>query len=164
MKSENEVEEKIEEGFKNFVEKPRRGILKVFLWILSIVVLITLMTYVIRTVMAPVKGTMEVIERTYDGDKMFSDYEWFYNQNASYLAIKAQIEIAEEDLSQFKVDAGDRKDWTFEDKNEASRIRTVVTGLKFQLKNVIKAYNARSDMWTRNQFKGGDLPYKLPLN
>ena len=160
---EDKMEDKFERGAENLVSKPRTTIAKTFIWILSIVVILTLITFVFRAVMAPVAGAVKVIEKTYDGDKMFADYEWFYNQNESYTSIKRQIDIAKKAVEQFKLDAGDRKDWTFEDKNESSRLSSVVTGIEFQLQDVIKAYNAKSKMWTRNQFKGSDLPFTLPL-
>lgn len=157
-------EDKMEKKAEDFITKPGRTILKWVLWIMLIGAIITTAGYFITAALSPVKGTMKVIEKTYDGDKIFSDYEWFYNQNESYSAIKSQIEAAKQAVKTFKKDAGSRKDWTFEDKNEYSRLNSVVTGLEFQLKDVVKNYNARSKMWTRNQFKSSDLPYTLPLN
>ncbi len=53
---------------------------------------------------------------------------------------------------------GDRSKWTFEDKNEMSRLNTVYLGQQNYLQSVIADYNARTKMANRNIFQNGLLP------
>jgi hypothetical protein len=110
--------------------------------------------FAIRMVATPAT----LIEKTLDADNILYNYEYFKNQFRAVEAIEAKIVTHEAEVAQFKEDAGPRTDWTFEDKNESSRISSIVTGLKDQRNDMIADYNAKANMVNRKIFMGDDCP------
>lgn len=158
---ENKLEKDVDNGMNNLVNNPKKTLFKWVIWIFIISAVLTVLTGVYTSVMAPIKGTQEVIQKTFDGDKIMYDYEWFYQQHEDYQGICEKIRTAEISAHQFKEDAGIRENWDYMDKEEMSRLNSVLTGLKFQRDDIIKDYNAKSKMVTRKIFKGTELPETL---
>jgi len=103
----------------------------------------------------------DVISTVTKTDKLLYNYEYFYNQSEAYKAINRKITAANKSVAQFKEDAGPRVNWTFEDKTEMSRLRSIADGLGYQCNDIVADYNANSQKLTRNIFKTNSTPYKL---
>lgn len=100
----------------------------------------------------------DVIQKTYNADNAIYNYEWFKERYEAIQAIDNKIKNAEIAKQDFETSAGDRSQWTFEDKTEDARLSTVVLGLKQQREDLIAEYNARAKMANRNIFQD-----RLPL-
>jgi hypothetical protein len=72
----------------------------------------------------------KIIQKTVDADNVLYNYEYFKQTYRDVLAIDSKIKSAQQDLDNFKLDTGERDKWTFEDKNESSRLSSILTGLK----------------------------------
>ena len=99
-----------------------------------------------------------IIDKTLTAENALYNYEWFKQQAEDIKANQAKINIANQSVISFEESAGERKDWTFEDKTEASRLRSIVQGLQSQQENLIANYNARAKMANRNIFLDGKIP------
>lgn len=118
-----------------------------------------------KIIFFPVNTANKLIETAYDAqakvlnaDNAIYNYEWFKQKYQDIEAGKKQLENAREAQVSFRASAGDRKDWTFEDKIEDSRLGAVVLGLQNHLESMIGDYNARASMATRNIFEENVLP------
>jgi hypothetical protein len=100
----------------------------------------------------------KIIEKTTDADNVIGNYEWFKQCYEDLQATDVKIKNAEAQIKSFEESAGPRKDWTFEDKTEHSRLNSVLLGLKNYREELVAKYNARSKMANRKIFKSGDLP------
>ena len=69
-----------------------------------------------------------------------------------------KLDNADQAVTSFEQSAGDRSKWTFEDKTEDSRLRSVAQGIYSQIQDAVATYDARSKMADRNIFKDGILP------
>lgn len=114
--------------------------------------------FVADTVVDSAKG---VVTKTLDSDNVIQNYEWFKQTYRDVLAAEAKITTLEDEKKMFMDSAGDRKDWSFEDKNEYSRLGSTISGLKNHRQDLVAQYNARSKMMNRSIFKGSDVPYEL---
>jgi len=103
----------------------------------------------------------DIISKVTNSDRIINNYEWFQQQYHDIIAIELKIAIADKEVIQFKIDAGVRKDWTFEDKNELSRLQSISSGLKYQANDMIAQYNAKSKMITRSLWKSSELPFNI---
>lgn len=110
---------------------------------------------VIKVITAPARSAAGIIERTLDPDAVIANYEWFKNQKGGYDAALVKLDSAKKALATFNTSAGDRKAWTFEDKQEHARLTTIVSGLEGQIASYAADYNARSKMMNRALFKDG---------
>ncbi|QIG69791.1 hypothetical protein EVB81_222 [Rhizobium phage RHph_I46] len=99
-----------------------------------------------------------VVSKTFDADNIIYNYEWFKRQYNDIIAFNQKIDIAQSQISRFEESAGPRTNWTFEDKQEANRLNSVVLGLRNQRESMIAEYNAKSSMVNRSIFKTDDLP------
>jgi hypothetical protein len=142
-------------------EAAEQGPTKLGFKILWIVLLFTVVLSTIGFIFNPFAQGARIVNKTIDADNVIYNYEWFKKTHENYLASLVKIKTAEEQVAQFKEDAGPRKDWSFEDKTEYSRIQSVVTGLKNHSEDIRAEYNAKSKMVNRKIFKGGDLPSEL---
>lgn len=120
---------------------------------------------VLRIVMFPVTTANRVIDTAYDAqgkiinaDNAIYNYEWFKQKKQDIEASKKQLNNARISHEMFVEVAGARTEWTFEDKTEDARLRTVVLGLQNNLESQIADYNARASMATRNIFEDHVLP------
>lgn len=103
----------------------------------------------------------QIADRTFDGDNVIFQYEWFKQQAQDYKAIEVKKDRAQASVDQFKEEAGPRKEWTWEDKQECSRLQSIADGLGYQCEDIKSKYNARSTMINRNIFKDNKLPHQL---
>ncbi|HCC04971.1 TPA: hypothetical protein DEP58_01535 [Patescibacteria group bacterium] len=119
----------------------------------------------IRILFFPVNTATKMIDMAYDAqdkvldaDNAIYNYEWFKQKYQDIEATKKQFKNAETSYSSFKNSLGERSTWTFEDKTEDARLRTVSLGLQNHLESQIADYNARASMATRNIFEDSVLP------
>lgn len=103
----------------------------------------------------------DVIDKTINADNAIYNYEWFKQQKQDIEVAKQQYQNAVQAEDAFKASAGDRKDWTFEDKGEAARLASITLGLKNQIIQRTEDYNARAKMANRDIFRDGLLPEAL---
>lgn len=103
-----------------------------------------------------------IIQKTYNADNAIYNYEWFKERYEAIQAIDNKITIADQSVEGFKSSAGDRSNWTFEDKTEDSRLHTVAQGLRSQKEDLVAEYNARAKMANRNIFQN-NLPLFINL-
>lgn len=142
--------------------------MKIGFKIISICLLLSILIIIAKVVLFPahvmstgINTAYEITNKTLDADNVLQNYEWFKQQYEDYIAIDKKINNAEQATKLFEESAGDRKDWTFEDKTEHARLNTITTGLKQQKEDIISEYNARSKMQNRALFKSKDLPFQL---
>lgn len=120
---------------------------------------------IVRTVMFPVNTAERMLDTAYDAqnqvvnaDNAIYNYEWFKQQKADIDASKKQLVNARLTHELFVESAGVRTSWSFEDKTEDARLRSIVLGLENNLQAQIADYNARASMATRNIFEDHVLP------
>lgn len=142
--------------------------MKVVLVIFGVIFALSLIVgagFVLRIVLFPVNVASREIETAYDAtnkiinaDNAIYNYEWFKQQKEDIEARVEQLKAANASYQSFLISAGVRKDWTFEDKGEDARLRSVALGLENNLTQLIADYNARAKMATRNIFEDHVLP------
>lgn len=98
-----------------------------------------------------------VVKKTADADNVIYNYEWFKQRAEDLDAADARINITKASLADFKTDMPkDRKEWTFEDKQEWSNLRTDLRGQEAHLVQLSADFRARSKMANRAIFKGNN--------
>lgn len=100
-----------------------------------------------------VQMNRDIVKKTYNADNALYNYHWFKERAGSMKALQSTIDQSEAAVSSFEVSAGARKDWTFEDKTEDSRLRAVVQGQKAQYNSIAGEYNARAQEVDRAIFQ-----------
>lgn len=144
--------------YENLAENnPGKLIRVIIMWVVIAVVAIGGVVWVLGVMSQPAR----VISKTLDADNMINNYEWYKTQYNDFKAINQKIESAKAAVTQFKSELGPRKEWGYEDKTEAARLASIVTGLAYQKADIIAKYNARSQMANRTLFKTNDLPERL---
>lgn len=109
-------------------------------------------------------GTLEgITDKTLTADNAIYNYEWFKQRKASIEAQKGMYITADAEVTAFEQAAGPRASWTFEDKNEYSRLISVRTGIKNNTATLVAEYNARAAMANRNIFLDGKIPGAMEL-
>lgn len=144
-----------------FLQNPKRKIRNIFFWTIGMLLLGSAIFWTISLVTTPLQTAKDVVQKTLNADNVIQNYEWFKQQYQDYNAINQKISDADSSIVRFKRDAGDRSKWTFEDKNEYSRLSSIYDGLKYQQADIAAKYNARSQMMNRELFKTSDLPLTL---
>jgi len=147
---------------QEFLNDPKRKIRKIVLWTIGLGFLVGGIFWTVDLFMTPVQTAKDVVKKTLNADNGIQNYEWFKQQYNDYQAINTKITDADTAVVRFKREAGDRSKWTFEDKNESSRLASILDGLKYQRADIAGKYNARSKMLNRELFKTSDLPAELP--
>lgn len=104
----------------------------------------------------PFKQAGRIVSKTIDADNVIANYEWFKLRYEEIQAIDAKILGAAKAVDRFVKDAGPRKDWHREDREEYSRLTSILLGLNQQRSDLAAEYNARSRMVNRKIFKAGD--------
>ena len=138
-------------------KNPKAFIFKLIGFLFLIGIFIGAISFVIGIFSQPAR----IISKTLDADNVLYNYEWFKTQYEDVLAIDIKIKNASSSIKLFKEDAGARSSWTFEDKNESSRLRTILLGLENQREDMVAVYNARSKMANRSMFKTNELPHSI---
>ena len=139
--------------------------MKYIFWFIGGLIALTVVGGVLRVVLFPVNTATKLIDTAYsaqnkvlNADNAIYNYEWFKQKYADIEASKKQLVNARSSYSSFNVSAGARTNWTFEDKTEDARLRSVVLGLENNLQSQLADYNARASMATRNIFEDSVLP------
>lgn len=110
-----------------------------------------------------VQMNRDIVTKTYNADNALYNYHWFQERATGITALEQKITDADLALSSFEKNAGARTGWTFEDKTEDSRLRTISIGLKTQYHDVVAEYNAHANEADRAIFKD-NLPLFFNLN
>src|ERR1035437_1292155 len=141
------LDDRINQFEENPTKTGKRWILKAVIFLF----LITAVIWVVDLVLIPAKSAKEIINKTLDADHVLQNYEWFKQQNQDYEAINKKIAEADTSYQTFKRELPkERAQWTFEDKNELSRLSSILDGLKYQKNDIVSVYNARSTMMNRD--------------
>jgi hypothetical protein len=106
----------------------------------------------------------DVIDKTVNANNAIYNYEWFKQQSEDIVANLKKITNAKASLADFELSAGVRAGWTFEDKTEDARLRSIVLGLQNQQEQMVADYNARAKMANRNIFLNGIVPDFYDVN
>lgn len=146
---------------RDFEERPARSLFKTGIYAIAIVAGLTVVGSLAGLVTLPFTTGTQIIQKTLDSTNVINNYEWFKRQYADVVAIDQRIVASESALNVFNQSAGDRSTWTFEDKQEFSRLNSVILGLKGQRTSMVAEYNSRSQMANRSLFKTNDLPDQL---
>lgn len=109
-----------------------------------------------------VQMNRDIVTKTYTADNAIYNYHWFQERAQAITALEQKTSDAKVALDSFEKDAGVHKDWTFEDKDEDSRLRTIYLGLQTQYHDIVAEYNARAGEVDRNIFQNG-LPLFINL-
>lgn len=122
------------------------------------VILLKVVLFPIHVVEKEIQTGYEVVDKTINADNAIYNYEWFKQTYEDINALKNQLDNSSSLADNFKIDAGDRSKWTFEDKQESARLDSIKLGLQNRLEQVIANYNARSKMANRAIFQNSILP------
>lgn len=101
---------------------------------------------------AQIQTNRDIVTKTYNADNALYNYHWFKEREQAILALQTTITQSDAAVKSYEIDAGPRKDWTFEDKNEAARLRAVSQGQKAQYNSLVGEYNARMKEADRSIF------------
>src|ERR1035437_714567 len=104
----------------------------------------------------------DIATKTYNADNALYNYHWFKERSGDIITASQTIDVASISLSSFESSAGTRKDWTFEDKTEASRLRAVYQGSVTYYNGLVNEYNAKAKEVDRSIFQN-DLPLFFSL-
>lgn len=152
------------EGFERRLDRgPGPATFAIWKWILLILALGGITTCGVTMITKPFSVVNDVVDDTLDVDNMKYNYEWFKNTYAAVKALDVEIVQGQAAVDQFKKDAGPRKDWHREDREEYNRLNAVLQGLKQQRATLASEFNARSKQVNRSIFKGKDTPVEIPL-
>lgn len=94
-----------------------------------------------------------IVTKTYNAENAIYNYHWFQQTSEDIKSTDRKITDAQAALTDFEASAGVRTAWTFEDKTEDSRLRSVVQGLKSAYNDLTADYNARAKSVDRAIFQ-----------
>jgi len=127
-----------------------------------IFLLVMIWLFLLKIVMFPVDTATKLIdtaywiqEKTLNADNAIYNYEWFKQKYEDIQAAKKQIDNTTAQVTEFKASS---KTMDMFDKQELSRLNSVVLGLQNHYETLVADYNARSKMANRNIFANGLLP------
>jgi len=115
----------------------------------------------IRKVENKVQLNADLIDKTYDSEYCLANYEWFKDIYNDIQQSDTQIKNKQEQLDNFVKTAGDRINWTFEDKQQHNSLSNEVTGLKNYRADLVGQYNSRTEQLNRVACK--ELPLFVNL-
>ncbi len=113
---------------------------------------------IISFVTYPAQQAASVVRKTLDADNAIYNYEWFHRQYEDLGAMTPKLQNAEAALEAFEASAGPRSSWQFDDRQEYSRLSSIVLGLRNQRASLVADYNAHAGMSNRAIFIGSALP------
>ncbi len=90
-----------------------------------------------------------VISKTYDTEYCLSNYEWFKDTYQDIQQTDSKVSNIQAQLDQFKQDAPERSQWTFEDKSLYNNLTTELTGTKNYKADLVGQYNSRAEQLNR---------------
>jgi len=124
-------------------------------YVLLIVVVLSVIVWVAKVVTRPARTASDIIERTLDADNVIYNYEWFKQIVEDIEAMEKKVEITAQSVEDFKdLHSKPYDEWTFDDKNEMSRLRTDLRGQRAHLEQLKADFRARAKMANRTIFKG----------
>ena len=85
-------------------------------------------------------------------------YEWFHDKHENIKSVKSKVKIAQDAVKSFTDSAGPRTSWTFEDKNEMSRLSAVLNATQNILTEMVSEYNSNSKKFNHKVFRDAQLP------
>src|SRR6185503_1701503 len=85
-----------------------------------------------------------VITKTYDTDTCLANYSWFKDTYQDIQQTETKIVNAQQQVKDFEASAGERSNWTFEDKQQYNSLTNAVTGLKNYKADIVGQYNSRT--------------------
>lgn len=103
----------------------------------------------IRKVEKKVQLNADLIDKTYDSEYCLANYEWFKDTYNDIQQSDTQIKNKQDQLDNFVKTAGDRINWTFEDKQQYNSLSNEVTGLKNYRADLVGQYNSRTEQLNR---------------
>lgn len=109
-----------------------------------------------------IQTNRDIVTKTYNAENALYNYRWFKDRAEAIKATEAKVKLAAQAEADFTADAGPRDKWTFEDKTESARMRTITLGLKAQYEDLVHEYNSRASQVDRAIFKD-DLPLFFSL-
>jgi len=95
-----------------------------------------------------------VIGKTFDTNNIIAKYEWYHDAWGSWNAQVRNVQSHSSLIKEAKDDG---------DKNEVSRLRVEVSGMKMVCRDLAEQYNANSRKINQNIFKGKSAPATLNL-
>jgi len=98
-------------------------------------------------------------QKIQDAEYAIDNYEWFKQQKQDIESMRNKIENQRVQIRNFK-DRHNMSDLNRYESTQYNRMTTRLLGYKNQHENLVADYNARSNMQTRNVFKG-KLPYEM---
>jgi hypothetical protein len=122
------------------------------------IIIIKILFFPVNTAEKLINTAYDAQEKTLNADNAIYNYEWFKQQNEDINAAKSQLDNSSMAVDNFLSFAGERDNWTFEDKNEYARLNSIKLGLQNYLETLIADYNARAKMANRNIFENSILP------
>ena len=102
-----------------------------------------------------VQMNRDIVTKTYSADNALYNYHWFQETAGEIKATDAKIADAQSALADFETSAGPRKDWSFDDKTEDARLRSVYQGLKSYYNSTVQEYNAKAAEQDKSMFVDG---------
>lgn len=109
-----------------------------------------------------VQMNRDIVTKTYNADNALYNYHWFKERSGAIIALQTTIDQSTAAQTDFEKSAGPRSSWTFEDKQEDSRLRIVVQGQMAQYNSLVQEYNARAKEADRAIFQD-ELPLFFSL-
>ena len=100
-----------------------------------------------------VQMNRDIIAKTYDATNAVYNYHWFKQTSGDIKAAQQNIDVAKTQLADFETFAGDHSKWSFDDKTEDARLRSVYTGLQTYTNGLIADYNAHAKEADRSIFQ-----------
>lgn len=146
---------------QSFEKKPARTMLKAGAALVAIFFALSLLGTALGVLSSPFTAAGGVIQKTLTPDNVLINYEWFKTQHQDVIAIGVKIDATTAAQKSFEQSAGERTSWKFDDRQEWSRLNSIILGLTGQRTGMIAEYNAKSEMINRSIFKTGDLPERL---
>lgn len=136
----------------------RKVIMKWVLITLLVIIVLTIIGYGLTFLFRPA----EVIEKVTKPDRIIYSYEWFFNTGASIKSYESQIQVAKEQIENFKKDHQNLD--SYENSTELARLQSVLQGLKNQFITTVNSYNANAQNITRAYFKDWRLPKSIEID
>jgi len=118
------------------------------------IILLLLVAGGIRCACSVVSTPIDIVKKTMDADNVLYNYEWFKQRAEDLDAAVLRIEITEGAVADLKEELPkERKDWSYDDKQEINRLRTDLRGQKAHYETLSAEFQARSKMANRRIFK-----------
>jgi hypothetical protein len=128
---------------------------KIIVYIFVVVLLVSAAIWGIRMITLPARTATDIVEKTLDADNVIYNYEWFKQIVEDIEAMEKKVAITKQSTEDFKeLHSKPYDEWSFEDKQEMSRLRTDLRGQQAHFEQLKADLRARSKMANRTIFKG----------